>query len=101
MKMRTRHQVETAKQRAARFVRDVLGDEQRAEEIATETVDDYAERKQITIQNPRKEKLMATKRELELEETIEELEGELNVLRSAVSDAAALLPDDDDLDEDE
>jgi hypothetical protein len=40
------------KRKAEAFVRDVLGDEDRADEIADEDVLDYADRRQFTIQNP-------------------------------------------------
>ncbi|HTQ59985.1 MAG TPA: hypothetical protein VMI32_07175 [Candidatus Solibacter sp.] len=38
----TRRQLESRKERAARFVRDILGDPERADEIDEENADDYA-----------------------------------------------------------
>jgi hypothetical protein len=108
MKQRTFQQVQIAKQKAESFVREVLGNESRAGEIAAESVEDYAERKRVTIKNPTvKERAMASKRERELEavktfqgEMIEQLEEELDTLRAAVRSTAALVPDDDDDEED-
>jgi hypothetical protein len=43
----TRDQLQARKDKAVRFTRDVLGDPDRAEEIADESLDDYAERRHI------------------------------------------------------
>jgi hypothetical protein len=107
MKKRTLQQVQTAKQRAERFTRGVLHDEQRGDEIASESVEDYAARKHLTIENPMEVRAMAiSRRERELEaanaiqeQMIEQLEEELETLRGAVGEAAALLPDDEDSDD--
>lgn len=56
MKTRTYKQVETAKQRAAAFTANVLGEDDRAEEFEDMSVDEYADLKGITIQNPGKGK---------------------------------------------
>lgn len=104
MKKRTLRQVQTAKERAERFTRDVLGDSPRAEEIAAESVEDYASRKHLTIQNP-EDRRMVTKREKELmaenEEQailIEQLEEQLDAVRSHVEDALNIFKDDSDED---
>ena len=47
MKPLTREQIEARKEKAARFVRDVLDDPERAAEIEDESVDDYAERRKF------------------------------------------------------
>ena len=44
MKTLTRDQLETRKEKAARFVETALGDPSRADEIADESLDSYAER---------------------------------------------------------
>ena len=49
---RTYAQAEASKAKAERFVRDVLQDEERADEIASESVESYAERRRFQIQNP-------------------------------------------------
>jgi hypothetical protein len=51
-KHRTRAQVESSKAKAERFVRDVLQDDDRADEIADESVESYAERRHFEIENP-------------------------------------------------
>ena len=51
MKTLTRDQLKGRKQKAERFVRDVLEDDERADEIANESLDDYADRRKIRIAN--------------------------------------------------
>jgi len=50
----TREQLQGRKEKAERFVRDVLGGPDRAAEIADESLEDYAARRKIKIvENPR------------------------------------------------
>jgi hypothetical protein len=114
MKTKTLKQVETAKERAERFTRDVIGDDDRADEIADESLEEYADRKRIVIENPvvrngrfvphqqltneegSTESNMATKEELEQElqgtyERIGELEATLSNIAQASQEA---LPED-------
>ncbi|MCI0625911.1 MAG: hypothetical protein L0387_30430 [Acidobacteria bacterium] len=83
-KYQTLRQVETSKDRAARFVENVLGDPDRADEIRDEGPEDYAERKGIQIvSNPRRPNVATSKRDLEEElqeanDYIEELEDKLD-----------------------
>lgn len=101
----TREQLEGRKEKAARFVRDVLADPERAEEIADESLEDYAARRKIEIlDNPhrRRKRAMPTNKELqqhirELEEENEELQDQLD----AVADIVAPADEDEDEDEDE
>ena len=64
-------QVETRKDKAERFVRDVLGDPGRADEIEDESLEDYAARRKIKIVDgaamPTKEELIQRIRDLEAE----------------------------------
>ena len=54
MKTLTRKQLESRKEKAERFVRDVLGDPERADEIVDESLESYAEGRKIQIaENPR------------------------------------------------
>ncbi|HXX71763.1 MAG TPA: hypothetical protein VEI55_05675 [Candidatus Acidoferrum sp.] len=53
-KLLTREQLQSRKDKAVRFVRDVLGDSDRADEIEDESLESYAERRKIQIANPRK-----------------------------------------------
>jgi hypothetical protein len=52
MKSLTLDQLESRKAQAVRFTRDVLGDDDRADEIEDESPADYAERRGIQIVNP-------------------------------------------------
>lgn len=52
-KILTREQAQTSKDRAARFVSNVLKDEDGAQAIDDESLDDWAGRKKITLTNPR------------------------------------------------
>jgi prephenate dehydrogenase len=100
MKKRTLRQVETAKCRAERFVRDVLDDDERADEIAAESAAGYAARKRLVLSNPtsRKGINMATKQELERE--LDEAYSRIDELETHIAQGADLLQDEDD-DEDE
>ena len=62
MKQLTRDQVESRKEKAERFVRNVLGDEDRAEQIAEESIDDYAARRRFQITNPPRRNAIMAKR---------------------------------------
>jgi hypothetical protein len=59
VKTLTRKQIESRKEKAVRFVRDVLGDPDRADEIDQESLNDYASRRKIQLLNPVKGKTMA------------------------------------------
>ena len=52
MKQLTRDLLQSRKEKAVRFVRDVLGDPKRAKEIADESLEDYAQRRKIRLTNP-------------------------------------------------
>jgi hypothetical protein len=58
----TRAQLERTKEKAVRFVRDVLSDSEHAEALESESPESYARRKRIQIINPTREgrKNMAT-----------------------------------------
>jgi hypothetical protein len=50
----TYDQVEARKEKAVRFLRDVVRDDDRADEVEDESVEDYADRKGLVIKNPQK-----------------------------------------------
>jgi hypothetical protein len=56
VKALTRDQLQSRKEQAVRFTRDVLGDPERADEIAEEGIEDYAQRRKIQIINSSKRK---------------------------------------------
>ncbi len=49
---KTYEQLQTKKDQAARFVRNILGNEEKADFITSESVEEFAERKKIRIKNP-------------------------------------------------
>src|SRR5437870_12545514 len=107
MKQLTRDQLQSRKEKAVRIVRDVLADPNRAEAIADESLEDYAERRKIQITNPskRKKAIMATKRELEgrideLEQENQELQDQLDTIADIVAPEEE-SDEDDDRDDDE
>lgn len=53
----TRDQVQAKKDQAERFVRNVLNDPDRADELSEEDLESYAERKKITLLNPNERRL--------------------------------------------
>src|SRR5437762_2866718 len=106
MKRLTREQVESRKEKAVRFTDNVLGDPDRADEIADESVEDYAERKGIEIaSNPERRKrrfaamARTNKTKTELEQEIEDLTQENEELQDqldAVADIVAPADEEDD-----
>jgi ABC-type glutathione transport system ATPase component len=104
----TRAQLEARKAQAARFTRDVVGDPDRASEIEAESLEDYAARRHIVIQNPRSAMPRKTiedyRTELkEAKEHVRDLEQENESLQEQldqISDIVAPEPDEDE-DEDE
>lgn len=104
MKIKTLEQVEAMQRKAVRFVRDVLGDDLRAEEIEAEDPEDYAERKRIeVIENPqRRDRPMATgPTKAELEERVQELESENEDLRDRLESISEIVNDDDSEEDDD
>lgn len=107
VKALTRAQLQSRKEKAVRFVRDVLGDPDRAEEIADESLEDYATRRKIQITNPSKRRnaIMATtksKAELEAENAdLKEENEELQDKLDAIADVVATDEEDDELGQDE
>ena len=101
MKTLTRKQLESRKAQAVRFTRDVLDDPDRAEEIEDESLEDYAERRHIQIQNPKGLKHMAIQTRRELLERIEELEQENEELQGQLEEIRDIIGDDEEEEEEE
>lgn len=100
MKQLTREQVQARKEKAVQFVQDVLEDADRADEIADESIEDYAERRKFQITNPKRStKQMATKQDLE--EKISELEAENEDLQSRLDEILDIVTPEDEDQEDE
>jgi hypothetical protein len=80
----TRNQVASRNDKAVRFVREVLDNADRADEIEGEFLDDYATRRRIQLLNPRTRKMAIAKRvqsRQELQDRIHELEEENETLQ--------------------
>jgi len=85
----SREQLEARKKKAVEFVRRVLEDDDRADEIENETLESYAERRKFQITNPRR-RAMKTRQQLldeitELTETIEDLEDDRDQILDIVA----------------
>ncbi len=104
MTIKTLDQVEAMKKKAVRFVRDVLGDDLRAEEIEAEDPEDYAARKRVEIiENPhRRYRHMPTTgpTKADLEDRVAELESENEDLRERLESISEIANDEDDEDAD-
>ena len=99
MKTLTRKEVESRKAKAARFTRDVLGDDDRASEIEDESLESYAERRHYQIQNPRGVKHMAIPTRRELVERIKELEEENEDMQERLDGIADLVGEEEEEDD--
>lgn len=72
-----------------------MDDPERADEIEDESLEDYAERRRIKIQNPKGVKRMAIRSRKDLLERIEELETENEDLQSRLDDIKDLVADEE------
>ena len=60
-KVKTHEQVEKMQAKAVKFLRDVVGNDDKADEIEALSLDDYAARKKVTLGNPKKSKVESRK----------------------------------------
>ena len=93
MKTLTRKQLDARKAQAVRFVRDVLGDDDKADDIEDESLEDYAEHRHIKITNPKGVTHMAAPTRQELLDRIEELETENEDLQSRLDEISDIIGD--------
>ena len=97
----TREQLQGRKDKAVRFVRDVIGDSERAGEIQSESLEDYAARRRIQIENPTriddyKEELRDLQEEITgLEEENESLQNQLDQISDVISPSLEEEEEDD------
>ena len=92
----SRAQIASRKEKAVQFVRDVLDDPERANEINDESFEQYAERRKIKMLGIPHGGHMATKEDLK--ERIQELEEENGALQDQldqIADIAAPIEDED------
>jgi peptidoglycan hydrolase CwlO-like protein len=96
----TRAQLQSRKDKAVRFLENVIGDPDRASEVEDESLEDYAERRKIQILNPHRRCTMAARKTIEdykaeladakeeiseLEETVEELQSQIDSVADIVA----------------
>jgi len=93
------------KDKAVRFLRDVIGDPERAEEFAAMSPEEYAEHKRVTIENPtRRRRPMRRPTYGELRDRVAELEEEnqgLNEKLDSIVDIASEEEEEDEEEDDE
>jgi hypothetical protein len=107
VKTLTREQLQSRKDKAVRFVRDVLDDPDRADEIEDEDLEDYADGRHIELINPRRTESMAnggngrTKQDLldeiaDLQAENQDLQDQLDAIADIVSPPEEEDEEDDD-----
>jgi hypothetical protein len=83
-------------QKAVRFLSDVVGDPDRADEFESMTPEEYAQTKGIQIKNPTKGKnTMAAPTRAELEDRVAELEDENQNLNDKLDSILDIASDED------
>jgi hypothetical protein len=104
-KQLTYDQIAERKRKAEQFLRDVKGDEERADEVADEPVESYAERRHFTIidNSPRRrnQKRADTRTRQDLLDQIAGLQDENDSLRSQLDAISDILDQDQDGDDDD
>jgi hypothetical protein len=107
---KTYEQLQTKKDQAARFVRNIFKNEEKADFIESESIEEYADRKKIRIKNPGGKINMAKLKELqeaviEAVATLDKVDGSRTAMIEAIDNAREILSDsygldfDDDLTE--
>ena len=108
-KTKTLDQLVAMKDKAVRFLQQVVGDPGKAEEFAAMTPEEYADHKRIKIENPssgrieRRNASMAkrTMTKAELEDRVSELEDENQDLQDRLDSISDIITPEDSADEDE
>ena len=103
----TREQLQSRKDRAVQFTRDVAGDPDRADEIEDESLDDYAQRRRIQFMNAGRSSRMAKKsvedyraEVADLKQQIRDLEDENQTLNDKLDNIAEVLEPEDEAEDD-
>ncbi len=100
MKTLTRKKLESRKAQAVRFTRDVREDDDRADEIEDESLEDYAEDRHIKLVNPKGRCKMPVPTRRELQDRIKELESENEDLQSRLDDISDIVTGNDEAEDD-
>ena len=101
MKTLTRKQLEARKAQAVRFARDVLDDDDKADDIEDESLEDYAEHRHIKLSNSKGVTQMAAPTRQKLLDRIEELETENEDLQSRLDEITDIIGNNDGEESDE
>lgn len=99
MKTLTRRQLESRKAQAVRFARDVREDDELADQIEDESLDEYAQKRHIKLSNPKGVRKMAIRTRRELLDRIQELEEQNEELQEKVDSIAEIVGDEAEDDE--
>jgi predicted RNase H-like nuclease (RuvC/YqgF family) len=98
VKRLTREQIQARKDKAVAFVRDVVGDPERADEIARESLEDYAARRKFEVVNPLRRPTMARKtlddyrdEVADLKDQLADLEDENETLQDQLDEIREIL----------
>lgn len=100
----TREQLQARKEKAERFTRNVLEDSDRADEIAHESLDEYAARRKIRLSNPTHRSNHQMPRRLsreDLEDRVAELEAENEELQDQIDQITDIVTGEEEEDEEE
>ena len=81
----TREQLQSGKEKAERFTRDVRDDQELAAQIEAESVEDYARHRGIELVNPHERRVSMA--------TVKELNQEIGDLEETINEATAILED--------
>jgi hypothetical protein len=88
--------------KAVRFLRDVIGDPERAEEFAAMSPEEYAEHKRVAIENPTNRRLhMRRPTYAELKDRVAELEEENQGLNEKLDSIVDIASEEEEEDEEE
>jgi hypothetical protein len=108
VKQLTAEQVQAKKDKAVQFLRDVVGDNDRADDFEDMDLEEYADRKHIQIVNPGRSGIMANgdpRTKQDLLDEIDDLQQENEDLRSQLAAVADIVAppyeEDDDVDDDD
>ena len=98
----TYQQVRARKEKAARFLRDVLDDPDRADEVEAESVEDYAARRHFVLTNPHRKGVSKMPQREKLADVISDRDALLDKLEDVRDEIDDILGeyDGDDADED-
>lgn len=94
-------EAEAKRRKAEQFLRDVVGDDDRADEFGAMSTETYAARKGLRIINPARRTTTMAYTKAQLEERIRDLEEENETLAEQIDEAAKIFGFVDDEDEDD